>query len=842
MDDILSKYINNPKNKELEVRFKNIDKVTVQSALDAIVKNEMSYVFTAFIDLLDYGPDTKYGIRAFYTNGVVTDRQPFKKRSVAHVKDKSYNIVLSEETEDTSISSGQLKPKKVIMKYRISTTVVGYESWRVDIDVIHELDHAVQAVKKAVSNFIKITDLPGLIDSLGTDRYTYRIEAEHVGPVTAHQPSVDDIMDATTLLSMLSEKDTKSSLLFGKKMKRIAEILYPDNETLRIKKAHSPCLKYMVSGVQSLTYQEYQKMFPPTDFMITSKVDGYRALILIIDSEAHMIYKRNSVKTLSMKPGRSSNIGIVLLEGEYIESSNLFVLFDVIHYGKTSLISKPLEARLEYMDEAMKLLSEYIRDLNIETATYVGLNNESEYKKIITSMVNIGDRIPTDGLILTRKGLPYTKSKIYKWKPSHHQTIDFYCKECPESWYNDTIYQRQDGKKLYFLYNGIHKQLMRNIGLLPHDKYNILFPDTADYAKIPIQFSIPMTPLSYLFYHDEDATSLNNMIVELSVGSNIYITDRSNTMIDWKFIKTRDDKMCTNGQDYGNAYNTALRTLLNHIEPFPIEYLYMPSIAIHKTITPVQKYMSYIKNVAISEYSKHSKHIMDIGMTNGSDLLNYMRKKASSLTVVDVDKANIVRIVERWIDLSDSSLPPTSLKAVVVDINDDVSDNMAKILPIIGSIRYDTIFAFYVVQNFTQTVETIRNLAMFCQRLTEKKAKICIIVLSGKKIHELGDWKAIEHGQVKYAIERRYRDDQLLNANQQVDITSPANGSMTQYLVNIDHLTEVFHEQSMNLIAHKSALDYMNGFQVHDSNKYEQLTDNDKKYIGLYDVIVYERK
>ena len=835
MDDILSKYINNPKNKELEVRFKNIDRVVVLSALNAIIKNGMQYVFTAFVDMLDYGPDTKYGIRVFYTNGVVTDRQPFKKKSIAHVKDKAYNIALSEETEDNSISSGQLKPKKVILKYRVSTTIVGYESWRIDIDVIHELDHVAQAVKKAMTNFVKITNIDELMSSLDTERYTYRIEAEHIGYMdkTNIKLSMDDIMDATTLLSMLSEKDTKSSLLFNKKIKRIAEILYPDNETLRIKKAHSPCLKYIVPGVQALTYQEYQKMFPPVDFMISSKIDGYRALILMIDTEAHMIYKRNSVKTLLMKTKGSP--GITLLEGEYIEPSNLFVLFDVLHFGKTSLIDKPLESRLEYMDEAMKLITEHVKDIDITAITYAGLSNESEYKKIITGMMD--SKLPTDGLILTRKGLPYAKSETYKWKPSHHQTIDFYCKECPESWYNDTVYIKQEGKKLYFLYNGIHKQLMRNIGLLPHDKYSVLFPDTMDYAKIPIQFSIPMTPLSYLYYHD-DSDSLNNMIVELSIGSG-YVLDN---MIDWKFVKVRDDKMCTNGQDYGNAYNTALKTLLNHIEPFPIEYLYMPSIATHKAITPVQKYLSYIKNVAISEYSKYAKHIMDIGMTDGSNLLNYMRKNASSLTVVDVDKANIVRIVERWIDLSNNSLPPTSLKAVVIDINDDVSDNISKMLPIIGSIRYDTVFVFYTIQNFTQTVESIRNFALFCQRLTEKKAKICITVLSGKKIHELGNWKAIEHGQVKYAVERKYRDDQLLNANQQVDITSPSNGRVTQYLVNIDHLTEVFNEQSMNLVTHKSSLDYMNGFQVHDSNKYEQLTDNDKKYIGLYDVIVYERR
>ena len=627
-------------------------------------------------------------------------------------------------------------------------------------------------------------------------------------------------------------------LLFNKKLKRIAEILYPDNETLRIKKAHSPCLKYIVPGVNALTYQEYQKLFPPTDFMISHKIDGYRALIFIIDTEAHMIYKRNSVKVLSIQSSKTMSNGIVLLEGEYVESSNTFALFDVLHFGKISLINKPLESRLEYMDEAINLVSEHIKDIVIVAMTYIGLNNESEYKKIITNMMDNDIKLPTDGLILTRKGLPYMKSNIYKWKPSHHQTIDFYCKECPDTWYNDTTYLKKDDKKLYFLYNSIHKQLLRNIGILPHDKYSTLFPDTAIYAKIPIQFSTPMTPLSYLFYHDADDTNLNNMIIELSIGSNIYTDDG---LINWKFIKARDDKICTNGQDYGNAYNTALKTLLNHIEPFPIEYLYMPSIAIHKAIMPVQKYMSYIKNVAITEYGKHSKHIMDIGMTNGTDLLSYMRKKATSLTVVDVDKANIVRIVERWIDLSDRSLSPTNLKAVVIDINDDVSDNMAKILPVIGSIRYDTVFAFYIVQTFTQTVETIRNFAMFCQRLTEKKAKICIIVLSGKKIHALGNWKAIEHGQVKYAIERRYTDDQLLNANQQVILTTP-NGTNMMYLVNIEHMVEVFAEQSMHLTVHKSAIDYIKGFQVHDSSKHDQLTSDDKKYIDLYDVLVFEHR
>ena len=107
----------------------------------------------------------------------------------------------------------------------------------------------------------------------------------------------------------------------------------------------------------------------------------------------------------------------------------------------------------------------------------------------------------------------------------------------------------------------------------------------------------------------------------------------------------------------------------------------------------------------------------------------------------------------------------------------------------------------------------------------------------------MDEWNAIQDSYLKYSIKKKYIDDTLTDAGQMVDFKLPF--SQEKYyeepLVNIDAWNLIFEDEQMKFIKRTSVLDYMEGFKSTNEKKYNELTDDDKTFLGLYGVVVYER-
>ena len=264
---------------------------------------------------------------------------------------------------------------------------------------------------------------------------------------------------------------------------------------------------------------------------------------------------------------------------------------------------------------------------------------QARYRQNFTDMYKTQTEYKKDGLILVNKGSSYNITKTYKWKPGEEQTIDFYCRRCPENLY-ENVYEKIDGKDLYFLYTGIAVQLQKNLRLVPHEGYNQIFTEKdLDYSKIiPIQFTMPIVPLSYLYYHDTKGPDVDNKIIELSCSHCAIYTEADNVVVDWKLNKVRSDKHAILGIEYGNYYSIAYNIYLNNLEPFPFTLLYDSDILMEQpyfknthtagTIYGAQtSVINYMKSVIISQYANKATTVLDIGAGRGADIYKYIMKQ-----------------------------------------------------------------------------------------------------------------------------------------------------------------------------------------------------------------------
>ena len=130
------------------------------------------------------------------------------------------------------------------------------------------------------------------------------------------------------------ENDLSVNIEFNKKVRLIASIIETDNKELFNKKANAKTLKQLLNTAISLTKEDYLKIYPPKDYLVSNKADGFYAIMILESSVATMLYKATSIIEYKTKHHYD---GMLIVEGEYIEHSNSFVIFDVLHIAKKNI-------------------------------------------------------------------------------------------------------------------------------------------------------------------------------------------------------------------------------------------------------------------------------------------------------------------------------------------------------------------------------------------------------------------------------------------------------------------------------------------------------------------------
>lgn len=208
-------------------------------------------------------------------------------------------------------------------------------------------------------------------------------------------------------------------------------------------------------------------------YTVTNKADGERSMLVVARDRKLIRWTRKGTFSWTGLTAKDDKHVGDIIDGEYLESRNLFCIFDVYSYKGTKVSALPLmttdddapeKSRLGYA----KLFVESIRtDFNIqrmttpfriETKLFLagdGPIMETAIKRLLDTQFEY----PTDGLIFTPKTSAVappaemrfdTWTSVYKWKPPHQNSIDFLVQiESTDPFYDPVTLQKHVRGTLY---------------------------------------------------------------------------------------------------------------------------------------------------------------------------------------------------------------------------------------------------------------------------------------------------------------------------------------------------------------------------------------------------------
>lgn len=849
---------------EIEIRYKDIQLETVSNLLTYMMKNHIVEHQT-FIDALNYNQDKKIGLRTFLKNGKKDSIEPVFKDSIDKVLDTNpicdYSLNLSIE-KVIDIKEVPKNPTNILLKHRYSYSLPMHKNWRVDITITRKAELTAEGIKKAVKEFfVDITTVEQLFDELRKKRYNYmyNMEIEYTGKQD-HDIKVSDIKSISTLPFKIVDENVESKLYYVQELDYVRRTINSKIQDDHRKITREPtALKGLLPSVKTITRQQYNDIFPPLNWLLTDKRDGLRTMIIVHDGYISML--TDPMKIVREPINCNKNI---IIEGETVvdhEGRHIIVIFDALLVDNVNVTTEGIEKRITYIPKCVSILNKFL-DGRLKEATYFSLGNQQRYKSQFEDMFKVDKGYEIDGLIMVKKEQNYMSTEANKWKPVENQTIDFYCKRCPDELLDKKYYLKKDKHTLYLLFVGGSINMITNLQLPYVDGYKMLFQIPYNQFYRPIAFSTPIVPLAYLYYHpdSEGIEDLDNKILELSCASECIEFKRNQYTVNWKLHKIRHDKAVVVGKEYGNNYMTAFYSFMNHIDPFPLEHLYQGSSgsdqyfknvgAENNAYGAMRGMMSYIKAQLISQYAHKANRVLDLASGRGADLRRYIQLNSIGTVVVsDNDKAAITELFGRWLDISRKSrtVINSSLRGVIMNINDPAEGNIARVRSVVDSSSFNTIFCHHALHYFLESLDSIHNLAKLCSELTLPGSHIVFTCPFGESIFEkIGKgeaWTCIESDIVKYKFERLYKENQLEASGQKVKVLLPfSKGELyEEYLVNTESVEQIFSEYKMKLIDKKNMDKYFDAFSIHQKTVFDRLTDCDKQHISMYGILVFKR-
>lgn len=859
--DNYNKLPNKDRNQyELEIRYVNTSlSKTLLAELINMGISKYNATDISFIDTLSYiNENLKIGMRTKVENKTTTTSEYFKKETMDSYRSSNsigkYSIFLAKELP-VSKEEVPTNLSVVLLKRRFSFFISEEKNWRYDISIIRKTEPSSMCIKTAFREFfIEYSDINILLKSISEKSFIYSInlEIEYVDKKNIVYESLDNILRLPFLMNNPKIEDV---------IKFQQEVLYISNTINQlsnnyIKKNNTDNLqlKNILPQVKSFTKHQYFEIYPPINYFLKEKTDGNRCIVSIRNSIVSIIWDIQNIKQYDIKYSKN-----IIVDCEIIKEK--INVFDVILYNDEDIFNLPFEKRVLYISKCCDILNKFIKGYEFIEGDYVSLSNPIKYKKQFEDKYN-NSQFTVDGLILLKKGDNYKNTITYKWKPTKYQTIDALCKRCPDHLIKKGSYPTKDKHTLYFLYVTASKNLIHNLNLTTNIGYNDIFNIEPSYNNIPIPFSTPFVPLSYIYFHPEEEDDIDDIICEFTCSDNCieHDTVHNRFLVNWKLLKRRLDKNITPGINYGNNYATALYSFLNHINTFDISYLYngIPEDVYFQNkggesnvYSSMRSFSNYVKTQLINEYAHKTQSVIDIGSGRGGDLYKYIQQNlVQNLIVLDKDKTALSELMTRWIDIGRTSniILKTSIRGMIMDINDNYTDNVNMIKSLSDTTYVNTIFCHSALHYFCESVESVRNFVSFCKELTRSGSKVVITCPNGESIFKLLQnsiqWNSVENNSIKYEINKLYSDKVMTEGGQKISVLLPFSKGKTypEYLINSKVLIQIFKEANFSLLLRKGYSSYLESFRVYKQAKYEGLTDSDKEWSSLFQVLVFKRK
>jgi hypothetical protein len=738
-----------------------------------------------------------------------------------HDSNPGYRLSINRETKIEEFPIKEVELARIRLRYTIQLN-----DWQLDITLIKNIkEFSNPALLKneknkmlfdiTIDNFVRAA--PWLLADY------IEFELEYTGDIIDF--NINKLLIADELFNQIIESNDYQNTIY-----EIATYIKP-NQAEKFKNKEG--LKQLSNQVIELDKHLYLSEVAEhiTDYYITDKVDGKRTIIYINDGKSYAVSDKLVLLETESKINET-----YIFDTEFYNDT--YYIFDVMVFNDEILIDMNFEERLKYFDRAASLLS--VSKLK----TFIKL--DENYKKQIKDFKKQEKAYEIDGIILTPYDGRYNTMQVYKYKPVEKLTVDLLIKKCPESLLGITPYI-QNNDTLYLLFCGINDYVFKKFNMSFIKNYNDIFRsiDTRHPpAYFPIQFQPSNYTYAYLFWSSNDK-------LDGEIGEFLY-KDNS-----WILNKTREDRKVElqRGNYFGNNYKVAELIWNSYKNPLIIEELDDNNVYFQQHDNQLQKasrnFNSFVKS-KIFEQFKYTNWIIDLASGKGQDLFRYGLYGNKNVVFLEIDNAALFELLYRKYDfISYEHKGNMNILTHQLDVNVDYKKNIEILNDIsIPNDGVDLIICNFAFHYFIADKKRLLNVVKFISHYLKNGGRFIFTAFDGKDIIKLlnennGNWTVNKGSEIKYSIKKQYDINMLQEIGQKIDVLLPFSNDnyYTEYLVNIDYISDAFKEHNIILESDQSFSEYLDAFKKENKKVYDMLDSNDKKYVSLYHYYcLYKRK
>lgn len=534
-----------------------------------------------------------------------------------------------------------------------------------------------------------------------------------------------------------------------------------------------------------------KKSFPiiKKDYSVTDKADGKRMLLFFNDKDCFLYSNEPSIQLNLQNKIKHSNNAFTLLDGEYLENLNQYLVFDGLFINGQNIQNFDLKNRLKFIQLFIQNIIQSSIQIKLKTFYF-----DKSYKDLCQNahlLYNSNKDYHLDGLIYTPIYDSYfnrnqqTIFQTYKWKPLNENTIDFYILRLNPNLYGLVV----SGGKFK-----LDQQLI-----------NKHFAWISDYKSIPIVFY--KQPL----YKYQELKDYENKIVEMFYDFDLKI---------FKVHRVRDDKIA-NFQNYKkqgifrgpNGFNTALNTFqyiknpLHTSEILCVKSNYWNNRENYSNkIDSIKKFHGSVKRTLYNSYLQkfNEPYVLEIGSGRGGDLNKLKINGVKYVLMTNINSGGINEARVRYQEMKNKKnfhvdfLVENSSKNITNKIQSIISSKNKNI-----NNFFDIVSIQFALHYFLKTKNTFQNFFNNINSFLTPNGYIFATFLDGDSLNLLlkkdniiqfmgSDNKPI------FTIEKKYKT--YTNYGSTILVTGKTIGSHEEYLVNIEFLKSFFEEHHYKII------------------------------------------
>lgn len=827
----------------------------------------------------------KHGIN---TNNDITIRKksllnPFNFReSINNIS--SYKLKLNSEEVVKSKIVGEIK--LIRLKLRISFILKDHQNFKVDLDLIKNIDKNEKHLKEIKNTLLKEYQITNIIDNINYSLFDEIVlETEFLNPSV----SLEELKESISIIKSLFGEGTNSD--YQKYIFKIARYIIKNKEYLENFRQKSG-LKKLLNNVLEINIDTYFKNVIPniTEFYVTDKIDGQRCICYIEDysngSDSTINIKLITNKIYTIKEynekaifDKNTNKKVTILDCEIIfnegvkdndilsENDIFLYIFDIISLENEKIAFKPFEERLAYLRDGFNKIK-MLPNVNIKEYIKLTDNYKDELKEFYEKKIK-SKKYEIDGLIFTpsskvKTNTKHTKNPIntnynnmlgYKWKNIENMTIDFFVCKLPKNLYTNIPYNKlklEKNQNIYILFSGISKSDYHKLNMTYMIDYKKIVPEKyLNGSLFPIQFSTSDSPYNYIYLDSSD--ELHERICEFN-----YDTKEQK----WVFKKIRTDRdvELERGEYFGNYFKVSESIWNNINNPLTFDmligsnkgYFMQDDNSFYKS---QRSYNSFVKTYVLENVlspkltdKNNTDMVIDMASGKGQDLARLVNLGFKKGLFIDNDKNALAELVNRKHNLRTVDNKTMKIHVKVVDLTNDYT-SIIKSLEVfdIKKESVDIIICNFAIHYILSNEENLINLIKLLNHYLKPNGRFLFTCFNGEKIFKLlketNEWNSYENNNLKYSIKKLYKSESFSNFGQKIDVLLPFSKDTyyTEYLVNLEHVTNIFNSNNFTTEVSLPFDSLLDEFREQNYKEFENLSESDKDYISLYQFVIIKK-